>query len=66
MACPANTEYANSDIGPQLLAVKSGAWGEVQQLAGSAEAHKGPSEMFTGSSLVAIRCHGYRGGSAAS
>lgn len=55
----ASTSYQDLDLGPQLLAVKSGAWGEIQDLL----------TMLSGQGLVrdsqgrqlAIR-HGYRAG----
>lgn len=55
----ANTDYTNSEIGPQLSAVKSGAWGEIQQLAGLLST-QGTVRDIQGQQ-IAIQ-HGYREG----
>ncbi len=55
----ASTEYTNSDIGPQLLTIKSGAWGEIQQLAGLLSTQGAVRDIQD--QQVAIR-HGYREG----
>jgi hypothetical protein len=55
----ANTAYTDSDLGPQLLAVKSGAWGEIAQLTGLLST-QGTVKDVQGQQ-IAIR-HGYREG----
>jgi hypothetical protein len=54
-----DVDYLNPDIGPQLLAVKSGAWGEMEQLISLLRA-QGSVEDILGRQVL-IR-HGYREG----
>ncbi len=55
----ASTDYAHPDLGPQLLAVKSGAWGEVEQLTALLCTQGSVSDIL--GRQVPIR-HGYRAG----
>lgn len=55
----ARTDYENNALGPQLLAVKSGAWGEVEQLVRLLSTH-GTVKDINGD-IVTIQ-HGYRAG----
>jgi hypothetical protein len=55
----AHTDYAHIDLGPQLLAVKSGAWGEIEQLTALLRTQGDVSDIQ--GSKVPIR-HGYRDG----
>jgi len=55
----ASNEYALPDLGPQLLAVKSGAWGEIEQLTALVST-QGVVKDIQGRS-VPVR-HGYRDG----
>ncbi len=53
------TDYTQSDLGPQLLAVKSGAWGEIEQLIGLLNMQGSVNNIL--GKQVFIR-HGYRDG----
>lgn len=55
----ASNEYAQPDLGPQLLAVKSGAWGAIEQLT-ALMGTQGVVNDIQGR-LVPVR-HGYRDG----
>ncbi len=55
----AHTDYAQPDLGPQLLAVKSGAWGEIEQLTGLLRTQGVVKDVLD--RPVPIR-HGYRDG----
>jgi hypothetical protein len=55
----AHTDYTQPDLGPQLLAVKSGAWGEIEQLTGLLSTQGVVKDMLD--RPVPIR-HGYRDG----
>ncbi|MBV9258916.1 MAG: hypothetical protein JO215_12960, partial [Ktedonobacteraceae bacterium] len=55
----ANVDYTDHDPGPQLLVVKSGAWGDVQQLTGLLSTQGTVRDIL--GRLIPIR-HGYRDG----
>ncbi len=55
----AHADYARPDLGPQLLAVKSGAWGEIEQLAALLSTQGSVGDIL--GRQVHIR-HGYRDG----
>lgn len=55
----ASTDYTQPDLGPQLLAIKSGAWGEIEQLTALLSTQGVASNVY--GQQVAIR-HGYRDG----
>ncbi len=55
----ARTDYENNDLRPQLLAVKSGAWGEVEQLVRLLSTDGAIKDI--NDNTVIIR-HGYRAG----
>jgi hypothetical protein len=55
----AYTDYTQPDLGPQLLAVKSGAWGEIEQLTGLLRTQGVVKDILD--RPVPIR-HGYRDG----
>lgn len=54
-----NIDYTNPDLGPQLLAVKSGAWGEIEHLTSLLSTQGVARDIH--SRQVPIR-HGYREG----
>ncbi len=55
----AHADYTHPDLGPQLLAVKSGAWGEIEQLTALLCTQGAVSDIQ--GNAVPIR-HGYRDG----
>lgn len=55
----AHTDYSQPDLGPQLLAVKSGAWGEITQLAALLSTQGVVKDILD--RPISIR-HGYRDG----
>ena len=55
----ASTDYAHPDLGPQLLAIKSGAWGEIEQLTALLSTQGSISDIL--GRQIPIR-HGYRDG----
>ncbi len=55
----AHTDYTQPDLGPQLLAVKSGAWGEIERLTGLLSTQGVVKDILD--RPVPIR-HGYRDG----
>lgn len=55
----AHTDYTQPDLGPQLLAVKSGAWGQVEQLTALLSTQGVVKDIL--GRPVSIR-HGYRDG----
>jgi hypothetical protein len=54
-----STDYTRPDLGPQLLAIKSGAWGTIEQLTALLHTQGAVNDILD--RLVPI-CHGYRDG----
>lgn len=55
----ASTDYAHADLGPQLLAIKSGARGEAEQLAALVRTRGSVNDILGRQIPI---CHGYRDG----
>jgi DNA-directed RNA polymerase beta' subunit len=55
----AHNDYSRPDLGPQLLAVKSGAWGQIEQLTALLSTQGSISDILGGEALIR---HGYRDG----
>jgi hypothetical protein len=55
----AHNDYSRPDLGPQLLAVKSGAWGEIEQLTALLSTQGSVGDLLGGEALIR---HGYRDG----